>query len=127
MIYFKSLVIGSLVGFLIVILHEMAASTHTKESCVVEYRKCVKGCKKKHDTVTGYELCEYRCDSDYDWCLRKLTRKEIDDMGGNGDNDGEISHPDDSDPSPGATEYPPLGEPGEGDIYAPSEDAPTKQ
>jgi hypothetical protein len=37
-------------------------------------------------------------------------------------NDGEVSHPSDPDPTPGATEYEPLGEPSEGDIYVPSED-----
>lgn len=33
--------------------------------------------------------------------------------------DGEISHPGDDNPIPGATEYLPLGEPADGDIYIP--------
>ena len=88
MFYFKLVIIG----FLIVTLYETAASTHTKESCVVEYRKCVKGCRKKHDTVMKYELCEYRCDSDYDWCLRKSSIDKTQDGYYVFDNAGSISY-----------------------------------
>ena len=39
---------------------------------------------------------------------------------GGDDGDPGVSHPDDGDSNPGATEYPGIGEPGEGDIYVPS-------
>ena len=96
MFYLKLFVTVFFVSFsfmLFQLFHEIAiSSAHTKESCVVEYRKCVRGCRKKHDTVMDYELCEYRCDSDYDWCLRKSSIDKTQDGYYVFDNAGSISY-----------------------------------